>query len=168
MTEEELLAVGRVGRAHGVRGEVAVQSLTEVEDRFASGSVLSLEDGRRLTVRASRPHRHRLLVKFDEIPDRTAAESLRGQVLLVEARVAPSLDEENRFWVHQVVGLDVATEDGRSLGRVLEVQANPANDLWVTDAGAVIPAIREVVVEVDLGAGRVVVRPIPGLLDEGE
>jgi 16S rRNA processing protein RimM len=167
VTEEELLAVGRVSRAHGVRGEVAVQSLTEVEERFASGSVLRLEDGRRLTVQASRPHHHSLLVKFAEVPDRTTAEALRGQVLLVEARVAPPIDENDRFWVHQVVGLEVATEDGRQLGRVLEVQANPANDLWVTDTGAVIPAIRQVVVEVDLGAGRVVIRPIPGLLEEG-
>jgi 16S rRNA processing protein RimM len=165
--QDEFLAVGRVSRAHGVRGEVSVQSLTEVQDRFAVGSVLRLEDGRHLTVQASRPHRHRLLVRFHEVADRTAAEALRGQVLLVEARATPQIDEEDRFWIHEVIGLDVATEEGRPLGKVVEVRANPANDLWVTETGAVIPAVREIVVEVDLEAGRVVIRPVPGLLEEG-
>jgi 16S rRNA processing protein RimM len=166
VTEDQLLAVGRITRAHGIRGEVAVQSLSEVEDRFAPGKALRLEDGRGLTIQASRSHRHRLLVKFEEVPDRNAAEALRGEVLLVEAATTPPIDEEDRFWVHQVVGLDVVTEDDRRLGRVVEVQANPANDLWVTDTGAVIPAVREIVIEVDLAAGRVVIRPIPGLLEE--
>jgi 16S rRNA processing protein RimM len=166
VTEDELLAVGRITRAHGIRGEVAVQSLSEVEGRFDPGSELRLKDGRTLTVQSSRTHRHRLLVKFQEVPDRNAAEGLRGQVLLVEAMASPPIDQEDRFWVHQVVGLDVATEDGRPLGRVLEVRANPANDLWVTDTGAVIPAVHEIVIEVDLAARRVVVRPIPGLLEE--
>jgi 16S rRNA processing protein RimM len=166
VTEEELLAVGRITRAHGVRGEVAVQLLTEVEARFAPGSVLRLEDGRRLTVQTSRPHRHRLLVRFREVPERDAAEGLRGQTLLVASTEAPPIEDEDRFWVHQVVGLEVVTEEGRSLGRVREVQANPANDLWVTENGAVIPALRKVVVAVDLAAQRAVIRPIPGLLEE--
>jgi 16S rRNA processing protein RimM len=67
------LAVGRIGRAHGVHGEVAVRSLTERSQRFAGGSRLRLEDGRTLTVERARPHRHDLLVKFEEVPDRTAA-----------------------------------------------------------------------------------------------
>lgn len=161
----ELLAVGRVARAHGIHGEVAVQSLTEVTDRYAPGAVLSLEDGRTLTVQAARPHQRRLLVKFEEIADRSAAERIRGQVLLVPADLAPTIDEEDRFWVHQVVGLEVVTEEGRSLGRIREVQANPANDLWVTDAGALIPAVRAFVRDVDLAVGRVTVRELPGLVE---
>jgi 16S rRNA processing protein RimM len=163
----ELLAVGRIARAHGVNGEVAVQSLTEVTDRYAPGSALSLEDGRTLTVEKTRPHRHRLLVKFREVADRTEAEGLRGEVLLVEADQAPELVDDDRFWVHQVVGLEAVTEEGRSLGRIREVQANPANDLWVTDGGALIPAVRDVVRAVDMGSGRVTVRALPGLFDEG-
>ncbi|MGH2723313.1 MAG: ribosome maturation factor RimM [Actinomycetota bacterium] len=162
--------MGRITRAHGVRGEVTVQSLTEVEARFAPGSVLRLEDGRALTVRSARPHQHRLLVRFEEVPDRTAAEALRGRLLLVAAGEAPEIDEEDRFWVHQVVGLEVVTEGGRSLGRIREVLANPANDLWVAEAGGhdtLIPAIRDVVVTVDPDEGRVVVREIPGLTTEG-
>jgi 16S rRNA processing protein RimM len=161
----ELLAVGRISRAHGVRGEVSVLRLSEVEDRFAKGSVLRLEDGRSLTIEAMRPHQQRLLVKFAEIEDRTQAESLRGEVLLVPAEAAPE-PPDGAFWVHQVVGLEVVTEDGRSLGRIVDVQGNPANDLWVTESGTLIPAVREIVVEIDMQGRRVTVREIPGLFED--
>jgi 16S rRNA processing protein RimM len=162
----DVLAVGRITRAHGIRGEVAVQSLTEVSDRFTPGSLLSLEDGRTLTVQSVRRHQQRLLVKFDEVIDRTDAEGLRGAVLLVSADRSPAIAETDRFWVHQVVGLHVVTEEGRSLGRIREVRANPANDLWVTDTGALIPAVRAFVRDVDLSAGRVTVHEVPGLFEE--
>lgn len=159
--------MGRVTRSHGVGGEVSVQPLTEVGARFAAGSVLRLEDGRTLTVEGSRPHRDHVLVKFEGVGDRDDADGLRGSVLLVDAADAPAIEESDRFWIHQVVGLEVVTEDGRSLGRISEVEGNPANDLWVTESGALIPAVREVVVGVDLEAGRVTVRELPGLFDEG-
>lgn len=162
----ELLAVGRITRAHGIRGEASVLPLSEVPDRFAPGSVLRLEDGRTLTVQTARPHGHRLLVKFEQVVDRTGAEALRGQVLLVPATQAPPIDEDDRFWVHQVVGLEIVTEGGRSLGRIREVQANPANDLWATDQGALIPAVRAVVTGVDLDGRRVTIREVPGLVEE--
>jgi 16S rRNA processing protein RimM len=161
----ELLAVGRISRAHGVRGEVSVLRLSEVEERFAKGSVLRLEDGRSLTVETMRPHQQRLLVKFAEIEDRTQAESLRGEVLLVPADAAPE-PPDGSFWVHQVVGLEVVTEDGRSLGRIVDVQGNPANDLWVTESGSLIPAVREIVAEIDMQGKRVTVREIPGLFED--
>jgi 16S rRNA processing protein RimM len=159
----ERVAVGRIARAHGVHGEVAVQSLTERPQRFEDGSTLELEDGRTLTIEGTRSHRHRLLVKFVEVPDRTAAANLGGQVLL-----APSPEEapDEGWWVHQVVGLEVRTEEGRSLGRVREVLANPANDVWVTDRGAMIPAVREIIVEVDIGSGHATIRDLAGLLPQ--
>lgn len=165
MSSEDL-AVGRVTRAHGIRGEVAVESLSEVEGRFEPGSALRLEDGRTLTVASIRSHGHRLLIRFEGISDRTAAEALRGQVLLVAISDAPSIEEEGRFWVHEVVGLEAVTEEGRSLGRIREVLRNPANDLWVAEgpAGqALLPAVRDIIVDVDRDAGRVVVRDLPGL-----
>ena len=158
--------MGRIARSHGVGGEVSVQPLTEVGSRFQPGSVLRLEDDRTLTVERSRPHHDRLLVKFEGIDDRDAADTLRGSVLVIPADHAPAIEEPDRFWVHQIVGLEVVTEDGRSLGRILEIQANPANDLWVTETGGLIPAVREVVVGVDLEGGRVTVRELPGLLEE--
>lgn len=165
MASEDLLAVGRVGRAHGVRGEVAVQRLSEVAARFEAGSVLLLgPDGdRRLTVRSTRAHGERLLVSFEGVDDRDAAEALRGELLLIPASEVPESPEEG-FWVHRIVGLEVLTEEGRSLGRIREVLHNPANDVWVTDREVLVPAIESVIVEVK--EDRVVVRDVPGL--EGE
>jgi 16S rRNA processing protein RimM len=165
MAEQTYLAVGQIARPHGIRGELSVRTLTEVPERFAPGSVLSLEGGRTLTVEKSRPHQHRLLVKFTEVPDRDAAESLRGELLLIPQDDAPPIEEEGRYWVHQVVGLEVVTEEGRSLGLIREVLANPANDLWVTEGGALIPAVREVVTRVDRDLGRVVIRELEGLVE---
>jgi 16S rRNA processing protein RimM len=164
----ELLAVGRITRAHGVRGEVAVLNLSEVESRFRPGSALSLEDGRVLTVASARPHGHRLLVRFEGVEDRTQAEALTGQVLLIPAGDAPP-PPPGAYWVHQVVGLAVVTEEGKSLGRVREVLHNPANDLWVTEGPRgelLIPALSEVVIEVDVEAGRAIVRNVEGLTTE--
>lgn len=165
--------MGRVTRAHGIRGEVAVLPLTEVPGRFEPGSVLLLgPDGeRRLTVRSARGHGGRILVRFREVDDRDAAERLRGAVLVVPAGDAPPLEEEGRFWVHQVAGLEVRTESGRAIGRIREVLHNPANDIWVVDGGqgeVLVPALRDVVVDVDLEAGRVVVRDTLGLLEDWE
>lgn len=158
--------MGRIAKSHGVGGEVSVRPLSEVASRFEPGSVLRLEDDRTLTVERSRPHRDHVLVKFEEVGDRNEADALRGSVLLIEADQAPRIEEADRFWIHQVVGLEVVTEAGRSLGLIREVEGNPANDLWVTEGGALIPAVREVVVGVDLAAGRVTIRELPGLLEE--
>lgn len=164
--DAELLAVGRITKAHGIRGEVAVMTLTEVGSRFERGSVLRLEDGRTLTVSGSRPHGNRLLVRFEEIGDRTDAETFRGQVLLASAAGTPA-PPDGAYWVHQVVGLEVVTDDERGIGRIAEVLHNPGNDVWVVrdgDREALIPAVREVVLDVDLDAGVVRIRPIEGLL----
>jgi 16S rRNA processing protein RimM len=161
------VAVGRATRAHGVHGEVSVLSLTDVAERFAAGSrVFAGEDGTRpLTVRSSRPHRDRVLVRFEEIPDRTAAEALSGTYLFVPADSSPELPE-GEFWPHQILGAEVRTESGRSLGTIAEIVRTQANDVWVAkgeDGEALIPALRDLVVSVDLSAGQVVVREVPGL-----
>jgi 16S rRNA processing protein RimM len=125
-----------------------------------------LEDGRAMLVRASRPNGGRLLVSFDGVEDRNAAEALRGSVLVVPRSALPDLPE-GEFWPHQLEGCAVVTESGRTLGAIVDVIANPANDLWVAvdEAGTeiLVPAIRQVVVDVDVPARRVLVRDIPGL-----
>jgi 16S rRNA processing protein RimM len=165
-----MLAVGLIARAHGVRGEVSVQPLSEVKSRFAPGSVLLLGPTaeRPLTVASARPHGHRLLVRFEEVDDRDQAESLRGRVLLVRREQAPALPS-GQYWVHQLVGLEVVTESGRSLGTIREVLHNAANDVWVVEGDGrqfLIPGLREVVEGVDISAGRAVIREVPGLLGE--
>ena len=161
------VAVGRATRAHGIHGEVAILSLTDIPERFEKGSrVFVGEDGTRpLTVAGSRRHRDRVLVRFEEIPDRTAAEALAGAYLFVPADSSPPLPE-GEFWPHQILGAEVRLESGRSLGRVGEIVRTQANDVWVTrsdDGESMIPALRDVVVSVDVPAGVIVVREVPGL-----
>jgi 16S rRNA processing protein RimM len=161
------IAVGRITRAHGVNGEVAVMPLSEVDARFQPGSRLFVgESGRnRVIVRAARPHRNRLLVSFEGVIDRDRAEALGGQYLFVRAEEAPELPE-GEYWTFQLVGCEVATESGRALGRLREVIHTQANDVWVVegDGGEVlVPALKEVVVSVEAANGRIVVREIPGL-----
>jgi 16S rRNA processing protein RimM len=159
------IAVGKITRAHGVRGEVGVLVLSEVESRFDRGSVLRLENGRALTVEEARRHRGGLLVSFVEIADRTSAEGLGGRYLFVQESEVPELPQGS-FWPHQLEGCEVLTESGRSLGVIEEVILGVANDIWVTrsgDAEVLVPALKDIVVSVDLEARRVVVREVRGL-----
>ncbi len=168
--DEPTVAVGRIARPHGVRGEVSVVVLSEVEERFEPGATVRLEDGRRLTVDAVRPHRDRLLVRFREIDDRTAAEALQGSFLVVPRASSPPLPDGS-WWDHDVEGCEVTTEQERSLGTVRDVIHTRANDIWsvVDGAGAetLVPVLKDVVVSVDTTGKRIVVREIPGLTTAG-
>jgi 16S rRNA processing protein RimM len=163
---EPTVVVGKVTKAHGLKGEVVVLVFSDNPDRFAAGTSMFLENGRAMTVRDSRPNGGRLLVSFDGVEDRNAAETLRGSVLVVPRSALPDLPE-GEFWPHQLEGCIVVTESGRTLGAIVDVIANPANDLWVAmdEAGTetLVPAIHQVVVDVDVPAQRVLVRDIPGL-----
>ena len=134
--------VGQVLAAYGLDGAVKVLSLTDFDDRFEAGSRLVLE-GDEHVVEWSRNAGGDLVVKLKGIDNRTMAQLFRG-----------------RFYHHQLVGLAVSTASGRPLGVIAEVLERPANDVWVSREGSLehlIPATRDAVVEVDLGAGRVVV-----------
>ena len=163
---EPTVVVGKVTKAHGLHGEVVVLVFSDNPERFVRGSSVFFEGGRELRVRASRPNGGRLLVAFEGVADRNAADALRGITLVVPRSSLPDLPE-GEYWPHQLEGCEVVTESGRTLGAIIDVIANPANDLWVAvdAAGAeiLVPAIREVVVDVDLAAARVLVRDIPGL-----
>jgi 16S rRNA processing protein RimM len=168
-----LLVVARVGRAHGVKGEVAVEVRTdEPETRLAPGSVLLTDPPERgpLTLRSSRDHSGRLLVRFAGVDDRTAAEALRGTLLQVDVDPAATPDEDDAWYDHQLVGLVVVDTGGEVVGEVGAVLHLPAQDLLAVvraDASEVlVPFVRGIVPTVDVVAGRVVVDPPPGLLDE--
>jgi len=168
---EPTVVVGQVTRAHGVHGEVAVRNRSDNPDRWVPGAVVSAPDGRSLTVGAVRPHGDRLLVTFEEIRDRAAAEALRGAELSVAISTLPPL-AEGEWWPHQLEGCRIMTESGRDLGLLTEVVFNPANDLWVAvDAAGeetLVPALRSVLVEVDVVSRRIVVRDVPGLTTPGD
>jgi 16S rRNA processing protein RimM len=163
---EPTVAVGRITKTHGVRGEVVVFVLSEVEGRFNDGAAVWLEDGRVLTVESSRPHKDRLLVRFREVPGRDAADALHGALLVVPESMSPPLPEGS-WWDHQLIGCSVQTENGRPLGTLTDVIHTPANDVWsaIDDSGreVLVPVLRDILVEVDIDAKRIVVREIPGL-----
>lgn len=164
------IVVGRIGRAHGLRGEVGVEVRTDVpEIRFAAGSAVFLEDGRSLTVESSRPHGRVLLVRFEGVGDRTAAETLRGQLLLVEAGAVDVPTEPDTFFDHQLVGLEVRDPQAKVLGSVSEVVHLPGQDLLAVqlagDGEALVPFVSEIVTDVDLAGGVITVDAPEGLLD---
>jgi 16S rRNA processing protein RimM len=129
------LTVGRVAKAHGLRGEVVVDLWTDQRQRLDPGSVLTTPRGVALHVVSARPFgRDRFLVHFEEVLDRTAAESLRGVDLSAEPVEVPGT-----LWVHELVGAVVRDAAGTELGRVSAVEANPASDLLVLESGGLIP-----------------------------
>jgi 16S rRNA processing protein RimM len=161
------LVVGRVGRPHGIRGELTVQVHTDDPDlRFAAGSVLATEPAERgpLTIRASRWHSGRLLVAFDGYADRGRAEELRGTMLVMDSDDAgPAGPEE--FWDHDLVGLSVVTVAGEPVGEVTDVLHHGQDLLVVGPRQILVPFVAAIVPEVDVSAGRLVIDPPPGLLD---
>lgn len=167
---EPTVVVGHVTRAHGIKGEVAVEIRSDEPTRFAAGATILTQSGRSLEIERSQPHGRRLLVKFAGVEDRTGAEALRGTVLVVPESWLPELPT-GEYWPFQLEGCEVVTESGRSLGLVSDVIPNPANDLWVavdgTGTETLVPAIRDVIVEVDIEAKRIVVRDVPGLTAPG-
>lgn len=131
------LEVGRVAKAHGLRGEVVVVPVSNRPERFRPGGRLWL-DGEPVTIRGVRGHGRAYIVAFEGVDDRHAAERLRGKVLTGEPPGAPP---EGELWVHEVVGAEVRDRSGRVLGRVVAVEANPAHDLLVLDGGALVPMV---------------------------
>lgn len=164
--EEPAVTVGRITKAHGVHGEVAIENRSDNPDRWVPGAVVFDEGGREFTVRSVRPHGSRLLVTFEGIDDRNDAERLAGVTLQVPESWLPALPEGS-WWSYEATGCAVRTESGRTLGTVEEVLAYPAQDLWrVVDAEGVetlIPAVDAFIVSVDLAGRSAVVRDVPGL-----
>jgi 16S rRNA processing protein RimM len=188
-----LLIVGRIGRPHGIRGEVTVEVRTdEPENRFAAGAVLrtapaasgaraaaaasapvaGIEPVRvpeRLVVESARWHQGRLLVAFEGVHDRNVAEVLRDTLLQVDSdEVAPPSDPDE-FHDHQLVGLRAETSAGELLGEVIRIDHAPASDLLVLrrpdGRTALVPFVKAIVPEVDLAGGRIVMDPPGGLFD---
>lgn len=181
MTE---VVVGRIGKAHGIKGEVSVEPRTdEPERRFTNGAVLAAArpngtDQRSLTITALRWHQDRLLISFAEIPDRDAAEASRGLVLSVTVDPSDRPEDPEEFYDHQLVGLAAFTTAGVFVGEVAEVIHTAGQDLLVVsrrpsassttesegDGEVLVPFVTALVPVVDLEAGRLEIADRPGLL----
>jgi 16S rRNA processing protein RimM len=166
------VVVGRIGRSHGIRGEVSVDPRTdEPAERFAVGAAVRA-DGRhprRLTIKSVRPHSGRLLVAFDEVVDRTQADTLQGATLSAEVAVDQMPADPEEFYDRQLIGLEVYLAGGGRAGNVVGVLHSPLQDLLTIrrpdGREVMVPFVAELVPQIDLVAGIVRVADRPGLLD---
>jgi 16S rRNA processing protein RimM len=165
---EGRLEVGRIVKAHGIRGEVVVEAVSNRPERFTAGAVLFAGERampvRRATLQGGPDpigsvSRARWIVSFEGVDDRNQAERLRDTVLTGDP--LDHEDDTGELWVHHLVGSELLDPAGRVLGRVAAVEANPASDLLVLESGHLVP----MVFIVEAAAGRVVVDPPAGLLD---
>lgn len=166
---EGFTAVGRVARAHGLRGELRVAV-------FAAGAP-NLQPGRRVylggrahVIVRSRPSGDAWIVELRGLSGRDAAEAWRGALLECPDADVQRADGESYF-VHELVGLRVMTAAGREVGTLVEVMQTGANDVYIVRGAAgevLVPAIGEFVASIDVPAGVVTITPLPGMLDEGE
>lgn len=170
MTAMNDVVVARIGKPHGLKGEVTVRVHTDAPDeRFVIGATFRTDPTAHgpLTLRTHRVHNGIHLLAFEEAADRTAAEGLRGTQLLVEA--ADDDGDEDAWYADDLVGLSVVDPQGSELGTVVELHDRPAQDLLEIrlrdDRIAYVPFVEQIVPDVDVDAGRIVVDAPPGLLD---
>jgi 16S rRNA processing protein RimM len=165
--DARFLAIGGVIGVHGLAGELVVEILTDFPDRYNTLRSVLIGDGlATYEVESVRPHRATVLLKLRGIDDATAAGQFRGELLRVPLSEAVPLPNDHYYW-HQIVGLEVRSTDGQLLGHVDEIIRTGANDVYVVHGPrgeVLIPAIEDVVRDIDLASGRIVVELIPGLL----
>ena len=151
MASADLIAVGRVGRPHGLDGSFFVEDPSEAPERFAVGARL-FAGGEEVRIVGSKRARGRPVIRLDRRIE-------RGTPLAVRREDLP-LPPENSYYVFQLVGLDVESEDGGGvLGRVVDVAPGVANDVLELDSGLALPLVEACVLTVDLERGRIVVAP---------
>ena len=158
MPSDGLLEVGRIGRAHGVRGDVLVHLTTDRVERLTAGSRLKAGE-RWLTVTAASRANDRWRVHFEGVDDRSAAEGLARVVLAAEP-----IDDPDTLWVHELIGAEVVEVAGTSRGRCVAVIDNPAADLLELESGALVPAS----FVVSFADGTITIDPPEGLFELAE
>ncbi|GAA2226695.1 MULTISPECIES: ribosome maturation factor RimM [Streptomyces] len=167
------LVVARIGRAHGIKGEVTVEVRTdEPELRLGPGAVLTTDPASAgpLTIETGRVHSGRLLLRFEGVSDRTGAEALRNTLLIAEIDPEELPEGEDEYYDHQLIDLDVVTADGTEVGRITEISHLPTQDLFIVErpdgSEVMIPFVEEIVTEIDLEEQKAVITPPPGLIDD--
>jgi 16S rRNA processing protein RimM len=160
--------VAQVLAPHGIRGELKCRIVTDFpKQRFKRGNTILL-DGAAHVIQAGRIQGEIVLLRLEDLADRTSAEKFRGKDVLIHAEDAVSLPNGQFYW-HQVIGLDVIdATTGASLGAVSDILETGANDVYVVKAPGgreiLVPAIKDVVKDIDPALGRILVEPLPGML----
>jgi 16S rRNA processing protein RimM len=168
---EEYITVGKILNTHGRSGAVRVLPLTDFQERFNKNSrvQVSVRGARKaLNIEESFPHQKYFIVKFAEIPDMNAAEEIKGGLLEITRQELYPLPEHT-YYIFDIIGLTVSDKDRGELGKITDVLQTGSNDVYVVDTGAgqlLIPALKQVVKEIDL-SGRIMVVELPaGLADD--
>lgn len=166
---QEFLVVGRIVKAHGLKGFVEIKTETDNVKRFSLGSKLMLwppvTEWPYLTIETVKEKKNRYLVKFTEINNKNEADLVVGHSLVIPEVAGEK--PESSFWLHEIVGLQVYTDTGAYLGKVTEIIQTGANDVYVVKNGKeyLLPAIKEVIKEVDIQGKKMVVHLLPGLAE---
>ncbi|GMV36493.1 MAG: ribosome maturation factor RimM [Fimbriimonadales bacterium] len=162
--------IGQIVAPFGLRGEAKVECLTDLPERYEPG--LRCWVGRNpstaheMRVATARWHKGRVLVKFEGVESVEDVEPLRGMELFLPDSERANLPPDH-YYDDDLIGLPVWTDDGRLLGNLEHIHHNAANDVYEV-AGILIPVVKHIVTQIDLKGGRIVIHPIPGLLDEDE
>jgi 16S rRNA processing protein RimM len=168
--ETEWATIGKVVALFGIRGELKVLLLTDIPNRFAGlGAVYAGPDHRRRLIQSVRPYKGEMIVlKLEGIDDANTAESLRDQNLAIPVSELAQLPPDS-YYQHDILGLMVITLDGQKLGSIVDIIVTGSNDVYVIKAPdgsqVLIPAIKDVIKQVDLIRRTMYIDPLPGLLD---
>ena len=158
--------VGRIVAPWGTRGELKVTPFTDNPRRFSPGGAVTLRGYPTKVVRSRKSDRH-VIVKLEGVDDRNAAETLRGELLTIRPEQAPTLDREKTYYYFQVIGMEVYDEEGARLGEIAEILRTGGNDVYtvrdVHGRELLIPAIADVVLDLDPKHNRMTVRLLDGL-----
>ena len=170
---EDFIAIGRVSKPHGVKGEIRIEYFNLEEPHvfshyqtiFLQGDEKSLHPYRLLTVR---PHKKFILAQLEGIQSRAEAEQLRGKVVLIDPAELPPLKEDEYYW-QDILGMRVVSENGEDVGTIKEIIPTGSNDVYVVEKGAqeiLIPATQDVIISIDIEARTMIIHPLEGLLQQ--
>lgn len=172
--DDRLLLVGKVLQPHGLRGLLKISAYAGSDAAFVKSKKIFLrpQEGacREFTLNFARPAKSRFIIRLGELSSLAEAEKYSGADILVEMDALPAKEEGEYFW-YELMGLDVCLESGEYLGAVSHIMATGGNDIYVVSKGTgevLIPATHEIVREIDLKQGKMVVRAVEGLLDLNE
>jgi len=136
MDSDQLLEIGRIGKPHGLRGELIVSLTTNVDERIKKGAEVYLKSEKKYIITSSKQYKKNFLVSLKGIESRTEADSLAGELLFAEP-----LEDPNIKWAHDLIGSSVIDNEGNPRGLIVEIHANPASDLLVLEDETLIPVV---------------------------
>lgn len=168
--DEYTCVVGHVKEAHGIKGEVKVVCYSDHPGQMMELDTVCIapEAGEPLVTSLKRvrqiPHKELYICQLEDVTDRTHAEALRGAQVRITAQEPEELPE-GTYYMDDILGLQVVTDDGRRLGKIVEILETGANDVYVTDRDLLIPAVAEVIELIDIEAGLMRIKPMAGMFD---